>query len=259
MVIAGATIDLCLAVLFQQRPRPLSLPQLDALKRSPFTFPHAFLVLMATLLFAASALVQTTGAPPPSEVSLILGPVFYALAGLLVTAFCLHMTRRTFWKTFSPGPNHAAHALAKGVLYGLAIIPPVVVLSLCTATATEGLGFESQLQEVFDWLADDRISGFTRGFMIFAAVVIAPVVEETLFRGILLSTLLKGRSFASAALLSGIYFALVHFHAPSLLPLLALSVAFSAAYAATGSILTPIVMHALFNTTSLLLYLAGKG
>jgi membrane protease YdiL (CAAX protease family) len=94
--------------------------------------------------------------------------------------------------------------------------------------------------------------------LITAAVLIAPTVEEFVFRGILFRALLRHRRFAYAALLSGAYFALVHLHAPSFLPLLALSAAFSAGYAATGSILTPIVMHALFNAVSLLAYFAGS-
>jgi membrane protease YdiL (CAAX protease family) len=121
---------------------------------------------------------------------------------------------------------------------------------------TESLGFEPKLQEVFDWLGDGSLALGTRVFMMVAAIVIAPVVEETLFRGILFPSALKGRTFFSAAMITGTYFALVHFHAASFLPLLALSMAFSAGYAATGSILTPIVMHALFNLTSVLFYLA---
>jgi membrane protease YdiL (CAAX protease family) len=92
--------------------------------------------------------------------------------------------------------------------------------------------------------------------MLAAAVLIAPVVEELLFRGILLPALLKARSFLFAALLTGAYFALVHLHAPSFLPLLLLSAAFSAGYAATGSILTPMAMHAVFNLTSVMFYFA---
>ncbi|MDR2849578.1 MAG: hypothetical protein LBW77_03430 [Verrucomicrobiota bacterium] len=46
-------------------------------------------------------------------------------------------------------------------------------------------------------------------------------------------------------------------HGPSFLPLLALSAAFAGGYAATGSLVTPVVMHALFNFASLCFYLAG--
>jgi membrane protease YdiL (CAAX protease family) len=92
--------------------------------------------------------------------------------------------------------------------------------------------------------------------LVFFAVGVAPVVEELLFRGLLLPIVLQGRSFLFGALLTSLYFALIHLHAPSLLPLLLLSVGFSAGYAATGSILTPIAMHVVFNVTGLLLFFA---
>ena len=257
IVLAGATADLVLAFLLQRRIKRLELPHLSDLRARPFSFPHAFLVLMVTLLFAASAILQAPGAPRPSEASLIAGPLFYALAALLVASASLFLTRTTFREAFAPRARTAPRPTASGVLFGLALLPPTILLSLGLSSAAESLGFEPRLQEVFDWLKDGGVSTGTRLFMMAAAVVIAPVVEETLFRGILFTALLKGRSFASAALLSGLYFALVHVHGPSLLPLLALSVAFSAAYAATGSILTPIVMHALFNLTSLFIFLGG--
>lgn len=259
IVIAGATADLILGFLLQSRARRLSLPHLPDLRNRPFTLPHVFLVLTITLLFAASALVAPAGAPTPSEATLIAGPLFYALAGLLATSACLHLTRTTFREAFAPKQHTAPRTFAKGILFGLAAIPPIILLSLGMSSATESLGFEPRLQEVFGWLKDGGVSAFTRGFLMAAAVVLAPLAEETLFRGILFAALLKGRSFASAALLSGLYFALIHLHAPSLLPLLVLSVAFSAAYAATGSLLTPIVMHALFNLTSLLIFLGDGG
>ncbi len=257
IVLAGAAADLCLAFLAQRGLCSPALSRLSDLRQRPLGFPQAFLALLGTLLFAASSLLQRPGSPRPSEAALIAGPLFYALAALLVTATGLFLSRATFREAFFPRGHIGGRPAAKGFLLGLAAIPPVVLLSLATTSAVESLGFEPRLQEVFDWLKDGSVSTGTRLFMMAAAVVIAPAVEETLFRGILFTALLKGRSFASAALLSSLYFALVHFHAPSLLPLLALSVAFSAAYAATGSLLTPIIMHALFNLTSLLIFLGG--
>lgn len=259
IVIAGATADLYLAVLVQTRRVAPSLRSYDALSRRPFTAFHAQLTLFATLMFALPMLSQTASPAVPNDLSLILGPLLYAFAGFMVTVLCLTYSRTSFRHAFLSPRCTTGQALGKGLLYGLAIIPPVVLLSLVMTTVTEALGYEPQLQEVFDWLGDDSLALSTRVFMMAAAVIIAPVVEETLFRGLLFPSILKARSFFFAALLSGFYFALVHFHAPSFLPLLALSIAFSAGYAATGSILTPIVMHALFNFTSVLFYLAEKG
>ncbi len=256
VVIAGATVDLYLGLLVQTRRLGPPLCSRATLTQRPFTAFHVQLALASTLLFTLPMLFQKPTTAAPAELSLILGPLLYACVGIMVVFLGLTYSRTSLRQAFFSPHCTALQALRKGLLYGLALIPPIVLLSLVTTSVTEALGYEPQLQEVFEWLGDDTLALGTRIFMMAAAVVIAPVVEELLFRGILFASVLKTRPFFFAALLSGAYFALVHFHAPSFLPLLALSIAFSAGYAATGSILTPIVMHALFNLTSVLLYLA---
>jgi membrane protease YdiL (CAAX protease family) len=44
-----------------------------------------------------------------------------------------------------------------------------------------------------------------------------------------------------------VLFACIHFHLPSAGPLFAMAAAFALAYAYTGSVVVPAVMHALFN------------
>ncbi len=256
LLLAGVTVDLYLAGLAQTRRLTPRLRAQTILSLRPFSAFQAQLVLFTALLFALAALFQNPAAAPPKESALLLGPLFYAATGLLTVALCLTSSRTPIRRAFFSPDVAAGLALKKGLLYGIAIIPPVTLLSMITTTLTEALGRESSPQEVFDWLGDDSYALSTRVFMMAAAVVIAPVVEELLFRGILFPALLKGRTFFFAALLTGSFFALVHLHAPAFLPLLVLGIAFSAGYAATGSILTPIIMHALFNLTSVLFFLA---
>lgn len=259
IVLAGATVDLYLAFLFQRRSAPLALPALPELRRRPFTYLHALQVLLITLLFAVPSLFQkATAHSSPSSAMLILGSLLYALTALLIVAFCLSTSGATFRSAFHTGACGARRAIKRGALYGLASLPPVLLLSHVMSTLAEVFGYDTRPQEVFDWFGDPAVSWGTRICLMAAAVVFAPMAEEALFRGILFPALLKNRGFAAAALLTGTYFALVHFHAISLLPLLALSVAFSSAYAATGSLLTPITMHALFNATSIVLYYATE-
>jgi len=258
ILILGAAVDLHLGVLVQTRRLAPSLQACAALARRPFTAFHTQLALFATLMFSLPALFQSPASATPKESALLLSPLLYALTGFLVVSLCLTYSRTSARQAFLSPTCTAREALLKGLLYGLAAIPPVVLLSMAISRTLEAFGHPTQLQEVFDWLGDGSFRLGTRLFMTVAAVVIAPVVEELLFRGILFTAVLKARRFFFAALLSGAYFALMHFHAPSFLPLLALSIAFSAGYAATGSILTPIAMHALFNLTSVLFYMAEK-
>jgi membrane protease YdiL (CAAX protease family) len=87
--------------------------------------------------------------------------------------------------------------------------------------------------------------------LVIVAIVIAPVVEEMLFRGLFQTTI---RSYAGrpwlAIFLTSILFASIHAdpsHWPSLF---VLSVGLGYAYESSGSLLRSIFMHALFNGIS---------
>ena len=255
--IAGTTACLGFGVLVQTRRLTPSLPAIRRLKHTPFSMLHVQVAMAVTLFFALTAALQTPSEEAPPEAALIIGPLLYAAMAAAAILFSLFHSRASFRRAFLGRRGSAWVAFKKGLLYGIAAIPPVIVISMCVNTALETLGLETQQQAVFDWLTDDTMSLGIRLFLMASAVLIAPISEELLFRGILFNVLLKKRPFIFAALLSGFYFALVHLHMPTFLPLLALSVAFSAGYAATGSIITPIIMHTLFNLSSLIFYFSG--
>jgi membrane protease YdiL (CAAX protease family) len=87
--------------------------------------------------------------------------------------------------------------------------------------------------------------------LILLAVVIAPISEEFVFRGFLYGVLKRYAGGLSALFFSGLLFALIHMHIPSLLPLFLLGCVLTFAYELSGSLLVPMTMHALFNTLTL--------
>ncbi|MBI2438138.1 MAG: CPBP family intramembrane metalloprotease, partial [Lentisphaerae bacterium] len=92
---------------------------------------------------------------------------------------------------------------------------------------------------------------WTLAALLGLAMIVAPVAEEALFRGMLLPLIMKRLGAGPAVLLSSALFALVHFHLPSFFPLFVLAAGLGLAYIYTGSLLVPIVMHALFNGMNL--------
>ena len=93
-------------------------------------------------------------------------------------------------------------------------------------------------------------------------VVMAPIIEETVFRGVLFRSILDRAGFWTAAIVSGLVFVGVH---PEILlsqPLLgislfALAVWLAGAYHRSGSLLVPVVGHAVFNGVSLSFAMLG--
>jgi len=257
-MIFGTGVICCLFLPFQSHLRkgqPL-LPALGMLQARPFTFAHALPVIALTGLFALMAAFQASGdGTNITPAGCLLGVSICAGAGFFTIALCTLMTQKGFRAVFgSAGGCTWQAAIGKGVLYGFAAIPVVTLVSFAVLEIGNRLGLDMDSQDVFTWLQDPTFSISVRAALIFFAVVVAPISEELLFRGILLPALMKGRDFAFAALLCSFYFALIHLHGPSLLSLMTLGIMFSAGYAATGSILTPIVMHTVFNLNGVLLF-----
>jgi membrane protease YdiL (CAAX protease family) len=80
-------------------------------------------------------------------------------------------------------------------------------------------------------------------------VLVAPFVEEFLFRGLLYGVAKRFGGRVPAIIATSILFAAVHITPGSLLPLLMLSVGLTVAYERTGSLWTPVLMHMAFNGT----------
>jgi membrane protease YdiL (CAAX protease family) len=84
----------------------------------------------------------------------------------------------------------------------------------------------------------------------FTAIIVAPVGEELLFRGVLYG-FIKQRGHPRLALwISAVVFAAVHGNAVGFLFFIFLSMILVALYEQTKNILTPILLHALFNAVN---------
>lgn len=93
--------------------------------------------------------------------------------------------------------------------------------------------------------------------LIISAVILAPLTEELLFRGVFQTSLLrvfKGARWP-ALLIASVIFALLHISVvtswQSLVPLFVLGLVFGYLYERTGSLITPILAHAVFNAANI--------
>jgi hypothetical protein len=97
-----------------------------------------------------------------------------------------------------------------------------------------------------------------RCYLIFFAVILAPVAEEFVFRGLLFSTAKRYGYTWSGRVGVSLLFALVHFNAPTFLPLFVLALALTWLYEVTEGLLAPMIAHSLFNTGNLILLLLAE-
>jgi hypothetical protein len=140
--------------------------------------------------------------------------------------------------------------LAGGVL-ALAL-PVVLGLQHFSALALERLGWPPEDQRAVELIANAK-SWWLRGYLAFFAMVLAPVAEEFIFRGVLFP-FIKQLGWPKLAWLGvSFLFALIHFNAPSFVPLVVLALTFTWLYEKTDCLLAPITAHSLFNTANLVI------
>jgi uncharacterized protein len=109
-------------------------------------------------------------------------------------------------------------------------------------------------------LTDVTAGGVTTALAVIAAVVMAPLVEEVVFRGVLFQGLKRKLGLWPGALLSGLLFAIVHVEVSQPIyssGLFLLGVLFAWTMHRFGSLLVPLAAHATFNGISVGLTILG--
>ena len=101
------------------------------------------------------------------------------------------------------------------------------------------------------WAAD----AFSTGGLFLWAVVLAPVLEELLFRGILLRRAERAAGTLPAVLISALLFGLYHGNLSQGITAAAAGLALGYAYVRTDALLVSVVMHTAVNAAAFLLRL----
>lgn len=186
---------------------------------------------------------------------ILTGIALYAI-GLGLVVWSLFRRKITFSQAFGMCPASAPGGIKRGAVLYLAVLPYVVTASAIFQLFLFLTGRDTGIQDVVRMFfsAESPVESL---LFIALAVIGAPLLEEIVFRGITLPLLAKRIGFGAAVVVSSALFAVVHFHFASFAALFVLAIGLSMAYAFSGSLLTPVVMHALFNGVNLgLMFLA---
>ncbi len=144
--------------------------------------------------------------------------------------------------------------------YLLLIGPTVAVAVQVLFILMEAAGYSRALESIFGEfkvqdvvkIYQDTHESSIRILIAIMAVIIAPIVEEVVFRGYIYPVCKRYTGRTLATLVASLFFSAVHFHIPALLPLFILAIALTIAYELSGSIWVPISIHACFNACTLI-------
>jgi membrane protease YdiL (CAAX protease family) len=142
----------------------------------------------------------------------------------------------------------------------LGLVLAVVVLALLVAAVLEPasvfvlqkVGWKAHPEEAVTLVTGAK-AFWMRLYLDFFAVVLAPVAEEFIFRGVLYPVV-KQLGYPRLALIGvSALFALIHLDAAIALPLFFLALGLAWLYERTDTLLAPIAAHSLFNAANLVL------
>jgi membrane protease YdiL (CAAX protease family) len=245
LVIAG------LLILYLRQHRPNQAELTRNLIRDAWTTPQVG-ILLATLVllyFLASFLGLFFYEETLPLVKLSYTLIMYGVVLLLITRI-IHKRGGSWGTSCGMGTAHAQQLYLSPILY-LAFVPFLLLISkgyhLLLEAITQN---DTELQSVAEIVTQEF--SWIQMLYIGMAIVIAPIYEELLFRGIIFPYLVKRIGLTKGIITLSLFFAGLHFHLPSIAPLFLLSIVLCLAYWRTGSLWVSIGVHTIFNTVSIL-------
>jgi membrane protease YdiL (CAAX protease family) len=184
--------------------------------------------------------------------------VFFQGASLLWIALFLRRSKLSWREAFGLRPTSRLRTIAYGVTAGVLALPIALMLQWLSGVAMKWCGVKPAAEAAVDALKNPALSWPERiAFWVFA-IVLAPVVEEALFRGILYPTI-KQIGFPRLALWgTSFVFALMHANVEVFVPLTFLALIFVFLYESSGSLLAPIAAHCIFNAANVMFLIFAK-
>lgn len=143
------------------------------------------------------------------------------------------------------------------ILRFLQFLPLVWIASMLVEVAFNRLGIPMELQETVTMMMriDDPALWLAA---VISAVVLAPLAEELIFRGVVYRFLKVRFRPELAVVFSAVLFSIIHIQPAVLFPLFVLGMALALVYEETGDIRAPILFHALFNLQTMGLILLDR-
>jgi len=220
-------------------------------------FCGAQLVLFCACVLVANLLQKAGFAafrPPDGFGAVLLGTLGFQGATLVLAPFFLRQHRLGWREAFGLREPRWPRLLFPAGLLTLALLPVVLGLQIISAELLFRAGWSPQAQLAVTLLADSKSWGM-RIYLGLFAVVLAPVAEEFIFRG-MLYPFVKRLGYPRLAWIGvSLAFALVHDDAATFVPLFVLALALTWLYELTDNLFAPIAVHALFNAANLVLLL----
>lgn len=247
VALLGVAALACLGIALWLARRPWNLEQL--MRQLGFVIGFFYVGIVLGMIAH-----KVAGVSKPTAINMVIGGLSFQGAVLVLGRLFLR-EHGEGWSTAFGLEERPARAVLIGLALGCAFLPLGWLLQQVSFWAMDHLGtlgIKPVEQETVKALRTTA-SWADKGALALVTIVLAPLAEEVLFRGIVYSWI-RQVGFPRLALWgTAVLFGMVHLNFVIFLPLMALSIVLTMLYVRTGNLLAPIAAHALFNLLNFLL------
>lgn len=196
----------------------------------------------------------TSGGAQEKFLTFLVSGASFQIAGLVLAHFFLRHHEWTWTEFLGLNAPHLKRAVLLALGVAAAALPLTLQLNeACRFLITQCFGAPA-VQPTMQVL-EVSVSAGQRILFGLSAIVLAPVVEEILFRGILYRTI-QQRGHPRAALVgSALLFGAIHASWMTFVPLTFLAVILALLYDKADNLVAPIVAHSCFNAANFFLFI----
>ena len=180
------------------------------------------------------------------SLKIFFGYLFMAIPPLLIVFYQIKSLygEFTFKKDyFQFNFSSIRYSIINGVKGWLTIVPFVLLISLILNSLIDNQNGSNPLLEIV--LNNKNYFSFVILFV--TTTLLAPFFEEVIFRGVLLPTISRDFGTIWGIIISAFIFALAHLSIGEMPPLFVLGIGLGITRIATGSLLSSVIMHSLWN------------
>lgn len=171
---------------------------------------------------------------------------------LAVGLILLFHTKFKDWNLLKRSPRLQGKLFPVSFLWFLISLVVFIAVHTLWRNVMISLGAEDKLQEALVESVTSNDPAML-ALLFISVVILAPIWEELLFRGLLFRFLYSKTGFWVAALISGFLFSILHAILTGIGGLWVLGILFALAYRITEDIRVPILIHALYNLNTLII------
>jgi uncharacterized protein len=182
----------------------------------------------------------------PESVTILAGTLCFHGVALVLIWWLVRAHQSTFAAAFGFSTSRLWWPVSVGISGAMLAMPVVLALGYVWGKLL-GLFDVPVKSQLPVQMLQESASLEVRVLIGVIAILIAPVVEEMVFRGVLYPTLRRYGFRRTALWGTAFLFAMVHFNLMTFLPLVALAVVLAWLYELTDNLLAPIMAHSFFN------------